>query len=243
MDLEIVKERFIRYVNNFDTNDSAISRKLYHSLRVMDLCMLLAKYNNFKTSDMEIAMLTGLLHDYARFEQWTKYKTFVDSKSIDHGDLACELLFRNNDIKNFSLNEKYYDEIYDAIKYHNKYSIPDYLTDHNKLLCKVVRDADKLDILYLLSINKSLLLEDDKMVSEKVREDFFNNKSIKYSDVKSCSDKIILSLAMIFDLNFKYSYEYLSKRKLVDKIFDSVINKNIFKEYFEYIKYYIEGRI
>lgn len=243
MDLDIVKERFIRYVNNFDTNDSAINRKLYHSLRVMDLCMLLAKYNNFNPSDTEIAMLTGLLHDYARFEQWTKYKTFVDLKSIDHGDLACELLFRNNDIKNFSLNEKYYDEIYDAIKYHNKYSIPEYLTEHNKLLCKVVRDADKLDILYLLSINKSLLLEDDKIVSEKVREDFFNNKSIRCTDVKSCSDKIILSLAMIFDLNFKYSYEYLIERKLVDKIFDNIINKNIFKEYFEYIKKYIEGRI
>lgn len=242
MDLDIVKEKFIRYVNNFDTNDSAINRKIYHSLRVMDLCMLLAKYNNFNPSDTEIAMLAGLLHDYARFEQWTKYKTFADLK-IDHGDLACELLFRNNDIKNFSLKEKYYDEIYDAIKYHNKYSIPEYLTEHNKLLCKVVRDADKLDILYLLSINKSLLLEDDKIVSEEVREDFFNNKSIRYTDVKSYSDKIILSLAMIFDLNFKYSYEYLIERKLVDKIFDNIINKNIFKEYFEYIKKYIEGRV
>jgi len=167
MNIEELKEKFREHALKYNMEEIAISRKFYHSYRVMDFCMLLAKYNDFSSEDMKIAMLVGLLHDYSRFEQWTNYKTYSDLKSIDHGDLAVKRLFDDNEIINFCLEEKYYDEIYDAIKYHNKYSYPEHLSDHNKLLCKVVRDADKLDIFYLLGINKDLIKEDDNLISDK----------------------------------------------------------------------------
>ena len=67
----------------------------------MDLYMLLAKYNNFNDEDNKITMLVGLLHDYARFEQYTKYQTYSDIKSIVHGDLAIKRLFNENEIINY----------------------------------------------------------------------------------------------------------------------------------------------
>jgi len=242
MNIEELKEAFRKHAQKYNMEETAINRKYYHSYRVMDFCMLLAKYNNFSNENTEIAMLVGLLHDYARFEQWTKYKTYSDLKSIDHGDLAVKRLFDDNEIVNYCTNQKYYDEIYDAIKYHNKYSYPDNLSEHNKLLCKVIRDADKLDIFYLLGINKDLIVEDDNLISDNVKEEFYNNKLLKHTDVKNKSDDVVLKLAMVFDLNFKYSYKYLKEYKLIDKIYENIENKNKFKPYFDYINKYIEER-
>ena len=242
IDIEKIKKNFKIHAEKYDMNDIAIIRKFYHSYRVMDFCMLLAKYNNFNDDDTNIAMLVGLLHDYSRFEQWTNYKTYSDIKSIDHGDLAVERLFKDREILNYCKNIEYYDEIYDAIKYHNKYSYPEYLSEHNKLLCKIIRDAVKLDIFYLLGINKELIPEDDGTISDKVKEAFYNNKSISRLDCKNKNDDILLDIAMIFDLQFDYSLKYIKEMKLIDKIYENIENKAMFKPYFDYINKYIEKR-
>ena len=242
IDIEKIKKNFKIHAEKYDMNDIAIIRKFYHSYRVMDFCMLLAKYNNFNDDDTNIAMLVGLLHDYSRFEQWTNYKTYSDIKSIDHGDLAVERLFKDREILNYCKNIEYYDEIYDAIKYHNKYSYPEYLSEHNKLLCKIIRDADKLDIFYLLGINKELIPEDDGAISDKVKETFYSNKAISRLDCKNKNDDILLDIAMIFDLHFNYSLKYIKEMKLIDKIYENIENKAMFKPYFDYINKYIEKR-
>ena len=61
--------------------------------------------------------------------------------------------------------------------------------------------------------------------------------------VKNECDNVILSLSMVYDLNFKCSFEYLKEHNLIDKMFDNIEDKDKFKEYFEYIKNYIEERI
>ena len=45
---------------------------------------------------------------------------------------------------------------------------------------------------------------------------------------------------MIFDLNFKYSYKYLRENNLIEKLWDRIKNKEMFKEYFEFINKYID---
>ena len=242
MNIESLKETFKNYVSNYNMNEFAIKMKYEHSLRVMDFCEFIAKENNFNDKDMEISILVGLLHDYARFEQWTKYKTYSDLKSIDHGDLAVEKLFDNNEIIDYCKNQEYYDEIYDAIKYHNKMDFSDDISVHNKLLCKVIRDADKLDIFYLLGAEKDLMKQDNGIISDKIKEDFYNHKQVSRKDVKCENDNIVLDLSMVYDLNFKCSLEYLKENGLIDKMFDNIEDKEMFKEYFEYIKNYIEER-
>ena len=155
MEIELMKSNFQKYVAMFDMNEKAIERKYYHSLRVMSIAYDIAKHNNFDTSDIEISTIVGLLHDYARFPQWTKYKTYSDINSEDHADWAVKLLFDEGAIKNFTYETKYYDEIYDAIKYHNKYIVPDFLSKHNIRILNVIRDADKLDIFYLYATKKT----------------------------------------------------------------------------------------
>lgn len=245
--VKFMKENWIKtftdYANMFDMKDVGINRKYYHSLRVMDIAELIAKNEKFIDKDIELALLIGLLHDYARFAQWEKYKTYSDKDSIDHGDLAVKLLFENKEIENYYQNEEYYDEIYDAIKYHNKISIKDNLSVHNNNLCKMIRDADKIDIFYLYGSDELLFKEDDKPINEKVKKDFYKEQQISYLDIISKNDKIILSLGLVFDINYKYSFEYIKENKLIEKMYERIKNKEMFKEYFDYILNYINERI
>jgi len=242
MKLDELKNTFRKYVESYDMGDSMIDLKFKHSYRVMDFCIFIADKNNFSEKDKEISILVGLLHDYARFEQWTKYKTFSDINSIDHGNLAVEKLFGNNEIKNYCTNEEYYDEIYDAIKYHNKIGFSDDISVHNKLICKVIRDADKLDIFYLFGNDKDLMKQDDTSISEKIINDFYNHNQVNRKDVQGNNDNVLLNLSMVYDLNFKCSFEYLKEHNLINKMFENIKDKNKFKPYFDYINKYIEER-
>jgi len=244
MNKEELKKVFRDYVfNNYDMKDIGISRKYYHSLRVMDIAEEIAIKSDFRECDIELSIIIGLLHDYARFPQWKKYKTYSDIKSIDHGDLGVQLLFDNNEIEKFNIKREYYDEIYDAIKYHNKMDIIDNISVHNKLLCKLVRDADKLDILYLYGTDMSLFKQDDKNISNDIKERFYSKEQIDRKKVMSKNDNIVLDLGLVFDLNFDYSYKYISEHLLIEKLWNRIENKELFKEYFEYINKYINERI
>jgi len=236
-------EEFKKYVSGFDTNDVNIERKYYHSLRVKSLSQLIAKYAGFNDADAKIAEIVGLLHDYGRFPQWEKYHTYKDRYSIDHAELGLERLFGNNEIKKFWNKEEDYDEIYDAIKYHNKFEIADNLSEHNTTLCKIIRDADKLDIFYLLSEKLIEEKETDEPITEKVKSDFKQNKLILLTDTQNENDAILVHLAFVFDLNYKYSFKHLHDHKIIEKYFEQIKNKEKFKPYFDIIQNYIKERI
>lgn len=234
--------KFDSYADNFDINEAMIRLKFFHSYRVMDLCKQIANSLKLNDEDTNIAMIIGLLHDYARFMQWTKYKTFVDNKSVDHGDYAVKLLFEDNEIEQFNIDKKYYNYIYDAIKYHNKYSLPNNLEEKNELFCKIIKDADKLDIFYLWSIGEINRQSSNAKISRIINDEFYQNKLLKKVDSKSSDDTILVELAMIYDLNFEFSYDYLKRNRFLDSIYKKLDNPDKFKDYFDYAKEYVEKR-
>ena len=48
---------------------------------------------------------------------------------------------------------------------------------------------------------------------------------------------------MVFDLNYDYSFKYLKENKLIEKMYENIKNKELFKEYFDYVNKYIDERI
>ena len=239
-----IKEVFDNHVkNNYDMSNENIARKYYHSYRVMNLCSLIAKSEKYDNNDIDTCIVLGLLHDIGRFEQWKLYNTYKDLESVDHAELGIDILFNNEKIKDFCNVVENYDEIYDSIKYHNKIKIPDNLSEHNKCLCRVLRDADKLDIMYLISINSIKLNECNMEFSEKIINDFMSCKSIDIHDVKNDNENILMKLAFVYDLNFKYSFKFIKKYKLIDKIYDNINDKERFLPYIEKIKEYIDNKL
>ena len=99
-------DAFNEYAMTFDMNIEMIKYKFNHSYRVVHQAEMIAHDENLSEEDMYLASLIALLHDYARFEQWSKYETFNDAKSFDHGDYAAKLLFDEGHIKKFDLKEE-----------------------------------------------------------------------------------------------------------------------------------------
>ena len=240
--MEELKGLFKKYVENYDMNDPMIKLKYYHSYRVMELCKEISLEEGLNLDDTNLAMVLGILHDYGRFEQWNRYKTYSDIDSVDHGDLACELLFDNNEIENFNIDKKYYNVIYEAIKYHNKYSYSESLDDRTKLFCKLIKDADKLDILYSCGYGDIPLSTDSSKISDKILADFNGNKLLNKKDSNNINDEILIKLALIFDLNFEYSFKYIKNNAILDNMLNKIENKSKFKSYFDYVIKYIEER-
>ncbi len=146
IDLINAKRVFDEYVNDFDKNNQKIVLKIEHTYRVMEAAKNVAISLNLTQDDIEIATLIGLLHDIGRFEQLKRYNCFIDSKTVDHALLGVQILFDDGLIDKFNIKQKDYQLIYKAIFNHNKYEVAKDLNEYELLHCKIIRDADKIDI-------------------------------------------------------------------------------------------------
>lgn len=216
---------FLEYSESYIYLGKNIERKIKHTFRVMDLCEEIAVSLGLSKSDIYVAKLCGLLHDIGRFEQWSRYKTFEDLKSIDHGDFGAELLKEKNFIRQFNHYEEMDDLIIKVVRNHNKYKIEDNLTDREKLFTNIVRDADKIDILYLYTINKIVVDTFEDSFSDLVFANLKNHKLIDRKIKKNKADNLAVSLAFVFDINYKKTFEILRDRSYISKEIDIYINK------------------
>lgn len=237
-------EEFDKYTKNYDMNVSEIKLKYDHSFRVMEQSISLARFLNLSEEDEYLAKLIGLLHDIGRFEQFKVYKTYNDSISIDHGDYAVDILFNEKLIRNFIADDKFDNIINVAIKNHNKFMIENNLTERELLHSKIIRDADKIDILYNVAyLNYIKINETDDEISKKVKESFYNRETIKHEYSKNGNDRLISFLSFIFDINYNYSMIYIKENKILELIYEKVKNKDKFKEYFDCMIKYVDSSI
>ena len=183
---------FINYTDTFREYGDKVLLKIHHSLRVENLCRDIAEKTGLSSSSIDLSGKCGLLHDIGRFEQWRKYGTYNDSKSTDHGDLGASILKNNSLISKFTAEDQ--ETIINTAKYHNKYSVPFDLNERNGLFVHMTRDADKLDIFYLSSLNELHVNTHDSKISEKAYDLIMNNQNILSFYLKK------LSYASVFRL-------------------------------------------
>lgn len=235
INLEKAKEEFIKYTENYDLTNDKIKGKQIHSLRVMEISKQIVERLGLSQEDVELATLIGLLHDIARFEQYTLYNTFRDLESIDHGDLGEEIL--QKDIRKYIENNQYDNIIMKAVKNHNKYRIEEEITEKEELFAKIVRDSDKIDIFYesVVMFWKGKEEQVEKsIISKETTEQFENFVQIKRKKEESAIDNVIRVIAFIFDMNFKPSFQILKEEDYINKI----LNRYDFKD--EYTKQKVE---
>lgn len=238
-------EEFKKYTNNYLEYGKMMTLKINHTLRVVKNCEELAKSLNLSEEDTYIAKIIGLLHDIGRFEQWKKYKTFRDYESIDHADLGVEILLKDNYLRKYIEDNSYDDIIITSIKYHNKFTIPEDLDEKTSLFVKLIRDADKIDILYLY-IDKEIDLELDNEFTESTYKALLEGKSIERPSLKTKTDRLSVSLGFIFDMNYQYSFKYLKEKDYYNQIIDIYKNKldnDKFKNQLEEIRKFINNYI
>lgn len=216
--MEEAIKKFNEYVNSYDLNDPKILDKKEHSIRVMYKAKNIAESLKLSESEVYIATLAGLLHDIGRFNQVKIYGTFNDYKSFDHGDEGFRVL--KSIIDKFTNDKKIQNIVLLATKYHNKYEIGD-VDKETKMFCKIVRDADKLDIMETQTNevrSESIILKDELL------ESIYEKSLCKDNYCQTDEDAILRMISWIFDLNFPYSYKYLHDNKIIERKFKILEN-------------------
>ncbi len=216
MDTIQCRKTFIQYVKNFDMQDEAIMRKFHHSFRVMNYAYEIAKSIHLSEEDQNLALVIGLYHDIGRFSQWTEYKTYEDRHSIDHADLG-EKIIKDQFLSILSDDREEQQVICKAIRNHNKLYIEKNMNEKETLFSKIIRDADKLDIMMEQNnqIHSLHPVLNPHFIASICNQQLCDNQYVTASD----EDAILRQLAFVFDLHFPYTYQYLLNKEVLEKKF------------------------
>ena len=214
---EQARRGFDRYVAGFHEPDGsvpfAISAKFQHTGEVCELTdRILAGEPGFTPHEALVFRLCALFHDLSRFEQYAKFKTFLDKLSFDHGDRSAALIDELGFIPDLPAGDRAC--IIDAVRVHNKFAIPDDFPPAHLPAAKMVRDADKLAILRLIIRFFSgdfsdptirLDLPDGPGWSVDILETALRGQCVRYTDMKTINDFKIALFAWSGDLNYPAS--------------------------------------
>ena len=168
------------------------------------------------------------MHDIGRFEQLKRFDSFIDSQTVDHAKLGIEVLTDNNNelLRKFCPDEKYHEIILTAIGNHNKFKIDNSITEIRMLThCKIIRDADKLDILNLLRFESfETLFKKTEIIQEPISKqalkDFLDGKEIIRSIMKTDMDDWVGNIGYVYDIYYPISYKILKEKNYINDIID-----------------------
>ena len=231
---------FREYAYTFDMSDQRIVQKYNHSIRVMNLCEKYAKMLVFSDEEVYLAKVIGLLHDFGRFEQLKRFDSYSD-KNIDHAVLGVNLLFDEGYIERFNIDSKYYNVIKSAILNHNTKELEIGSDEVENKLSKLIRDTDKIDIMYSLGVLRELTIfgDDDSDISKEVFDSVINYRVVDKKDLKTKNDRVAIKFGFIYDINYSLClkeflenieeyYNTLEHKEKFTKLLDA--NRNYIKE-------------
>lgn len=232
IDRERVLRAFRSYVGAYDPSDPKIALKISHTYRVAGLCDDIARNLGLDTHDVDLAWLCGILHDVGRFEQVRRFETFVDSRSVSHARLGAEVLFEDaagprGGIRNYLDASPEDAAIRTAVEHHSDLDLPADLDAHVRMLCDIVRDADKVDI---LKVNDDSPVKDiypfgeDDLersdVSPEVVDTFYAHRLVPNAIRRHPADMFVGHICFVWGLVFHRSLELMAKQGYLLKMLE-----------------------
>jgi len=212
MKFEEAKKLFEDYVKDFDMNNDKVKYKYDHSYRVAEYALQIANALNLNEDEVELAHSCGMLHDIGRFIQVTKFNTYHDFDSLDHGDQGY-LVLKELGVTN--------ETVLKATKYHNKREVPSDLTDEEKFFTNLTRDADKIDILFMCNQG---VPEDKLTITDNVM-DCFRKGSLTMDKTSDHTEAMhaLRCVSFVFDINYDYSFKIIKDNNLIVSKLDNLL--------------------
>jgi hypothetical protein len=234
-DIKQIHNWFDDYVSRFAVDGkmpdiSEIKRK--HSYRVESVGRRLEIEMKWDNESVLLGTAASLLHDTGRFSQFRDYGTLYDASSIDHGERGYEelKLFFSKELA----DEEGYKAIIESVRWHNKKKLPEGIDDIYAPFCKLVRDADKIDVFRLVQnhivkgkVNE--LLPRHKIsapLSEAVLKEVEEHGYSSYINASSLADFLLMQVTWLLDINYAASMKMINELGTVEKIIEQLpLNK------------------
>jgi len=253
--VEELKNRFFTYVQNFENGDDTLTEntilKKKHTIRVCKEILTIGNSLKLSQDKLHFAEITALFHDIGRFEQYAKYRTFADGKSVNHALLGVEILQKNKILD--ILDDSTKSLVYRIISYHNRALLPEKETKTCLFFTKLLRDADKLDIWRVVTgyyrqdsqtRNGALELDlpDTPGFSDKVYEGLMRQKIVDFRHVKNLNDFKLLQVGWVFDINFDATFAAIQKRRYLNIIQEALPDSEKIHRLFGFIQSYLNQK-
>lgn len=255
--LEGLKKWFGDYVVGFYGDDEFVNANLKlkqdHSRRTCKEMAYLTGRLNLPDNKKRTAEAIALLHDIGRFEQFVTYRTYNDPRSVDHNLLGIEVLQKEKTLDGVEKKEK--ELIEKAIEYHGIKTLPENLDGDCLLFSKLIRDADKIDIFYVVTeyyklyrdnpdkFNLELELPDEPGYSDKVVEKVLTGRQIGYDELHTLNDAKLCQLGWVYDVNFSATLKRIKQRGLLQMLVDLLPQTEDIEKVREKVFSYVDGRI
>jgi len=230
-----LRKWFKEYVKGFLGDDSYsnenVALKEGHTYRVCGHCIAIARSLDLPMEKQYVTEAIGLFHDIGRFEQFEKYQTFNDKQSENHADLGARVLRRENILSQLDPTDQTI--ILKGVQFHSIKDLPENENEDIRFFLKIIRDADKLDILNVLSSyynseykgsNPALDLDlpDTPGISKSVIRDVMEQRCVNLKNVRTINDFKLLQTSWVFDVNFDYTLRYIKTNRYVEKIINAL---------------------
>ena len=251
--IQSLRKWFNGYVGTFCTDHRGIRENILlkksHSKRVCGEILRIGKGLGLSGESLRFAEITALFHDVGRFEQYVRYRTFVDHKSENHAALGVKVLKENGALD--CLNDSLKDLAYRIISYHNRPALPDGETEPCLFYAKLLRDADKLDIWRVLirhyrrsdqSSNSALELElpDTPEISDNVYDAVMNKRIVDFHHIQTLNDFKVLQIGWVFDVNFKPTLNAVVSRNYINAICSALPASEKVETILKVVDHYVE---
>ncbi len=223
---------FDNYTAGFYGDDPFVNANIRlkdeHSRRVCQEMLYLTGQLGLSDRQKLTAETIAFLHDIGRFEQFAKYRTYNDARSINHNLLGLEVIRREKVLDGVDEEEKQIIE--KAIEYHGLRKLPGDLDGQSLLFSQLIRDADKLDIFYVVTgyyaqyrdNPQDFMLElefpDEPEYSPDVIEKLLRRQRIDYKSLKTLNDVKLLQLGWVYDVNFTATLKRIKERRFLEKL-------------------------
>ena len=239
-----VTQAFERFASAYDTTDPKIALKIEHTLKVADLCNRISDSEGMSSAAGDVAWLSGMLHDIGRFEQLARYGTFSDASSINNATLSARLLFDDDLLSRFCTHNSLTDEniraLKTAIALHNAYELPETLQPNEQILCTVLRDADKIDIMRVMvesSVSATLSTSDERLqvsdITPAVLEAFNEHHAVRTDLKKTPADFLLGHCALGWELVYPESRRIVLEQGYLLQLFNTPFENNATRITFE----------
>lgn len=254
-DFEGLSDWFYAYCRSFysvsEEDQRNILLKEIHTGRVVDNMRAIVSDSPADPQDALLAQAVALLHDVGRFLQYARYKTFLDSASVNHGALGAQILAEAGILSHLPQRER--EIIVHSVKFHNTYRLPDLGNKEVLPYLRLIRDADKLDIWRVFieyyetpaedrPSAVGLGLVDRNDYSGEIVACLEQNRIASLSMLRTFHDFKLMQLSWVFDLNFRASFRILRERGYLGRITATLPRDGVIERLSSHLREYIDSR-
>lgn len=231
MALDEAVSRFAAYVKGFDQPDpddqSHIDLKREHTLRVLQEAQGIIASLDLDSHQAVLVELAALFHDIGRFPQFARFGTFQDRQSVNHGLMGYQVLRKEDLLPPMPWVEK--KRILLTVLMHNRARLVPGLPSDLERMLRIVRDADKLDVIRVLikhfdprqphnAVVTLGLPHDPARYSPAALEQVRSRRMVRYEQMHWLNDFKLLLLSWTYDLNFRHTRLEFLNREYVPRL-------------------------